>query len=127
MPKLPDPSEFETILARMNREGQFTASVLASDDGLPVASAPAPSPYDADTVAAMVALVKGFIKDTQTQLGMAEVDEVSIVVGDRSRLVCRYFNLGDRPFVLATITPPGQSYRRLTTRAIREIDEAWSE
>ncbi len=127
MPTKPGPSEFETILARLNREGQFTASVLASDDGLPVASAPAPSPYDADTVAAMVALVKGFVKDTQTQLGLAEVDEVSIVVGDRSRLICRYFSLGDRPFVLATIAPPGQSYRRLTSRAIRDIHQAWEE
>lgn len=127
MPRHQGQSEFETILTRMNTEGQFTASVLASDDGLPVASAPAPSPYDADTVAAMVSLVKGFVKDTQTQLGMAEVDEVSIVVGDRSRLICRYFNLGDRPFVLATIAPPGQSYRRLTSRAIREIDAAWEE
>ncbi len=120
-------STFEEILTRLNTEGQFTASVLASDDGLPVAAAPAPSPYDADTVAAMVTLVKGFVKDTQTQLGLAEVDEVSIVVGDRSRLICRYFDAAGKPFVLATVTPPGQSYRRLTTKAIREITGAWQE
>lgn len=116
---------FEEILSRMNNEGQFTATVLASDDGLPVAAVPTPSPYSADTMAAMVTLVKGFIQDTQSQLGLAEVDEVSIVVGDRSRLICRYFTAGDRPLVLAIIAPPGRTYRRLTTRAIHEIDQAW--
>ncbi len=125
-----DPSEgsvFENILARMNEAGHFTTSVLASEDGLPVAAAPSPSPYDVDTLAAMVTLVKDFIQQTQTRLGLTEVDEVSIVVGDRSRLICRYFIAEGRPFVLALIAPPHLSYRRLTSQAIRELREAWSQ
>lgn len=118
---------FDQILAQMNVDGQFSASVLASQDGLAIAAAPTPSPYDADTVAAMVALVKDFILQTQTRLGMAEVDEVSMVVNDRSRLVCRYFTADDaQPFVLAVITPPNATYRRVTTRAVREIQAAWA-
>lgn len=121
-----EPSIFEEILCRMNQDGKFTASVLASEDGLPVAADPTPSPYDANTVAAMVTLVRGFIQDTQQQLGLADVDEVSMVVSDRSRLVCRYFNLDDKRFVLTIVTAPNQTYRRLTTRAVREIRNAWS-
>jgi predicted regulator of Ras-like GTPase activity (Roadblock/LC7/MglB family) len=121
-----ETSGFEEILHRMNKDGFFIASVLASEDGLPVASAPTPSPYDADTVAAMVTLVKDFIKQTQTRLGLAEVDEVSMVVGDRSRLVCRYFGVGAQSFVLAVLAPPNQSYRRLTARAVREFQEILS-
>lgn len=119
-------SAFEEILTRLNREGHFTASVLASEDGLPIAVAPSPSPYDGDTVAAMVALVKDFVQQTQTRLGLAEVDEVSIVVADRSRLVCRYFKMEGRPLVLALVAPPHLSYRRLTNRATREIIAAWT-
>jgi predicted regulator of Ras-like GTPase activity (Roadblock/LC7/MglB family) len=115
------PSPFEEILMRLNEEGGFTASVLASDDGLPVAVAPACPPYDADTIAAMVTLVKSFVRETQTRLGLAEVDEMSLVVGDRSRLVCRYFSALNKSFVLTTLTSPGTSYRRLTTKAIRQI------
>jgi len=123
-----EQSSFEQILTQMNTEGRFNASVLASQDGLAVASAPTPSPYDADTVAAMVAMVKDFILQTQTRLGMAEVDEVSMVVGDRSRLVCRYFTAaGEQPFVLAVLTPPNATYRRVTTRAVREIQAAWAD
>jgi predicted regulator of Ras-like GTPase activity (Roadblock/LC7/MglB family) len=120
-----EQSSFEQILTQMNADGHFSASVLASQDGLAIASAPTPSPYDADTVAAMVAMVKDFILQTQTRLGMAEVDEVSMVVGDRSRLVCRYFAAGEQPFVLAVLTPPNATYRRLTTRAIHEIQNLW--
>jgi hypothetical protein len=53
------------------------------------------------------------------------VDEVSTVVGDRSRLIYRYFDAGTQPFVLAVLTPPNQSYRRLTTRAIHDLQLAW--
>ncbi|MCI0474742.1 MAG: roadblock/LC7 domain-containing protein [Anaerolineales bacterium] len=119
------PLEFGEILQRMNKEGFFVASVLASEDGLPIASAPTPSPYDADTIAAMVALVKDFIKQTQTRLGLAEVDEVSIFVNDRSRLICRYFDAGAQPFVLTILAPPNQSYRRVASRAVHHIQTAW--
>ncbi len=118
-------SIFETILHEMNTEGAFTASVLASEDGLPIASAPTPSPYDAEAIAAMVALVKDFIIQAQTRIGLAEVDEVSIVVNDRSRLVCRYFQVGTQSFVLTVLAPPQQSYRRLMTRAVRQIKSEW--
>lgn len=120
-----EQSAFEQVLQRMNKEGFFVASVLASEDGLPIASAPTTSPYDADTIAAMVALVKDFITQTQTRLRLAEVDEVSIVVNDRSRLVCRYFSAAEQAFVLAVIAPPNQRYRRLTSRAVRDIQAAW--
>lgn len=119
------PSVFEEILARMNREGDFTTSVLASDDGLPVAAAPAPAAYDPDTIAAMVTLVKSFIEQTQQRLGLEQVDEVSIVVSDRSRLVCRYFKIGNLSFILTIVAPPNATHRRLSTRAIRELQQAW--
>lgn len=120
-----EASPFEKILLAMNERGKFTAAVLASEDGLPVASAPVAAPYDAETVAAMVTLVKDFILQTQTRLGLGEVDEVSIVISDRSRLVCRYFALDGRAFVLAVILPPQQTYRRLTTQAIHDIKKVW--
>ncbi len=122
----PELSEFEQVLKKMNKAGSFTASILASQDGLPVAAAPHPSPYDADTVAAMVTLVKDFVQQTQVKLALPEVDEVSIRVGDRSRLVCRYFGAAGQFFVLAVLAPPDLSYRRLTTQAIQELRAAWA-
>lgn len=118
---------FEEILLRLKDTGNFPVAVLAGEDGLPIAVAPSPSSYDADTMAAMVTSVKDFLQETQVRLGLAEIDEISIVVGDRKRLICRYFNAAGRLFVLALVAPPDQSYRRLMNRAAREIAQAWAE
>lgn len=118
-------SEFGKILARMNREGSFSTSVLASEDGLPVAVAPTMSTHNAETMAAMVTMVKDFVEQACERLGLSQLDEVSVVVDDRSRLICRYFKAADHAFVLAIVAPPNVSYRHLTTSAIRELREAW--
>jgi predicted regulator of Ras-like GTPase activity (Roadblock/LC7/MglB family) len=114
---------FEETLERINTEGGFEASILASSDGLPIATAP--SGYDTDTTAAMVALLRTVARETQDQVGMAQLDEVSALAGDRIRLVCRYFRADDEDFILAVVVPPRRCYRRLTNRAIKEITEAW--
>ncbi len=118
-------SVFDKILEQMNAEGEFTSSVLVSEDGWPVAEAPAASAYDGKTVAAMMALGREFVIQTRDHLRLDEVDEVSIVVNDRSRVVCRYFTAKGKPFVLVIMAPPGQSYRRFSTRAIQAIMAAW--
>jgi predicted regulator of Ras-like GTPase activity (Roadblock/LC7/MglB family) len=119
-------SAFEQILAGINKEGKFTASVLTSEDGLTIAAVPHDSQYDSDTVAAMVSQVREFIHQTQSRLGLGDIDEVSMVITDRSRLVCRYFEASGQRFILTVIAPPDTTYRRLSGRAVREIREAWA-
>ncbi|NIN65582.1 MAG: hypothetical protein GTO63_12970 [Anaerolineae bacterium] len=111
------------ILRAMNEEGHFKASVLVSADGLPVAVVA--SPFDNDTIAAMVALVKNTIQQAREQIGLDEIDEVSIVQGDKMRLICRYLVAGDEELILAVIAPPYQTYRRLTNRALKQIKQVW--
>jgi predicted regulator of Ras-like GTPase activity (Roadblock/LC7/MglB family) len=120
---LTDQAYLGQILGEMNEEGHFKASVLTSADGLPLSSVS--SPFDSETIAATVALVKNTIQQAREQIGLDEVDEVSIVQGDKMRLVCRYFVAGDEQLVLAVIAPPYQTYRRLTNRAIARIKRFW--
>ncbi len=114
-------SVFDEILAGMNEEGKFTLSVLVSEHGWPIAEAPTPSSHDATTVAAMVSLIRDFVQQTQEHLKLADVDEVSIVIHDRSRLICRYFDAAGKRLILAVIAPPDQTYRRLTSRTIHRV------
>lgn len=118
-------SVYDKILGQMNGEGAFTASVLVSEDGWPVAEAPVSSSLDGKAVAGMMALGREFVQQTRQHLGLGNVDEVSIVIDDRSRLVCRYFTINNKPFVLVVMAQPGQTYRRLTSKAIQEIITAW--
>ena len=119
-------SVYDKILTHMNREGAFSVSVLVSEEGWPVAQAPSSSVVDGKAVAAMMALGREFVGQTRQHLGLGTVDEVSIVIDDRSRLVCRYFTINNRPFVLVVMAQPGQTYRRLTTKAIQEIIVTWN-
>ena len=115
---------FGETLERINREGNFEASVLASHDGLPIATAP--SDYDTDITAAMVALLRSVAQQTQDHVGMAPLDEISVRASDHVRLVCRSFRVGGEDFILAVVVPPKQRYyRQLTNRAIRELKLTW--
>lgn len=114
-----EPTSLQEILYEMNEAGRFQVSVLTSTEGLPIATVPAS--YESDLTAAMVALIQRVSNDAQSQLGMAEVDEVTIRDRDRFRLVCRYLVVGRERLILAAIVPAGYPYRRATNRAVRQI------
>jgi len=115
---------FEKILQEMNRAGDFKAAVLSTTEGLSLASAPAG--YEDEMTAAMVALLNKVAGRARRQLNLAQVDELSLVGDDRTRLACRYFSVVGQDLVLAVLIPPDRCYRRLTNRAIREIRRTWT-
>jgi predicted regulator of Ras-like GTPase activity (Roadblock/LC7/MglB family) len=117
-------AHFEQMLRTMNQKGRFQSAVLATMNGLPIATVP--SSFDAETTTAMVSLVRALINRVYHQLHLAKVDEVSLIGGDGKRLVCRYFTHDGEDFLLAVVAPPDQSYRRVTTQAIRAIKAALS-
>ncbi|MBN1658626.1 MAG: hypothetical protein JXA93_09510 [Anaerolineae bacterium] len=115
------PLSFADIVQGMYGTGDFRAVVLASADGLPIATAPAD--YESDLPSAMVALIRGVSHDVQSQLGMADLDEVTIYDQAQQRLVSRYLTVGSESLILATIVSPGRPYRRATNRALRQIEK----
>lgn len=124
VPSLTEEASLAEILGVMNEAGHFKASVLVSTEGLPLSSVS--SPFDTESIAAMVAMVENTIQQAREQIGLDELDEVSLVQGDKMRLICRYFVAGDEALILAVIAPPYQAYRRLTNRAIKQIKGGWS-
>ncbi len=116
-------STLTQVLKDMNAKGSFTASVLATAGGLTVAVAP--PDFEAQTVAAMVALVGETVDRAQARIGMGRVDELSALDGRGTRLVCRYFDVAGEPLILATVIPVGREYRRFTDEAIRQLIDAW--
>jgi predicted regulator of Ras-like GTPase activity (Roadblock/LC7/MglB family) len=114
---------FEKILQEMNRAGDFKAALLSTTEGLSLASAPAG--YEDEMAAATVALLNKVARQALQQLSLAQVDELSLVGDDRTRLTCRYFSVAGQNLVLTVLTPPDCYYRRLTNRAIIEIRQCW--
>jgi predicted regulator of Ras-like GTPase activity (Roadblock/LC7/MglB family) len=98
--------------------------ILASQDGLLIATEPAD--YDSEVTAATVALLRKVSSEARGQLRMAALDEVTIRSSDRVRLACRYLTVGEQGLILAALVPPDRYYRRVTNRAIRQIEQLLS-
>jgi predicted regulator of Ras-like GTPase activity (Roadblock/LC7/MglB family) len=114
---------FEDVLQRMSRLSDFQAAVLANSEGLPIATA---SPgQDPNATAAMVALLQRVSKEARGQLGLGEIDEVTILDRERVRLVCRHLALDGEELILAVTVAPHRRHRRATNWAIRALEGAW--
>ena len=123
-PRSGQPATLKDIMRSMYEAGQFEAAILASLDGLPIATEP--PDLDPQVAAATVAMLKKVGSDTQEQLGMAELDEATIRSRDGARLVCRCLTAGGQEMILIAIVSPGGYYRRVTGRAIRQIAQLLS-
>lgn len=114
-------NRFQQVLMEMNRSGGFERSVLATDEGLPIANAPQLPNGEVDT--AMVALLGQVSMQIRGELELAPVDEVTIRANDRVHWVCRTVDLGRDYIILGVLVPPETPYRRETNRAITRIQE----
>jgi len=81
--------------------------------------------YEDAMVAALVTLLNEAAKKIRQKLCLAQMDEISIVGNDRTRLVCRYFSVDGHDFLLTVLAPPDQAYRRVTNQTIKEIKRIW--
>jgi predicted regulator of Ras-like GTPase activity (Roadblock/LC7/MglB family) len=117
-PEKPEVS-LADILNEMHAEGNFQLSVLATQDGLPVTTAP--KKHNSELAAALVALIQKVSVQAKDQLYMGMIDEMTIRDENKNRLVCRQVALKNETLILAAIVPPDHCYRRVTNRAIRRI------
>ena len=115
------PITFIDILSEMNQEGDFQRSVLATEEGLPIAAAP--DQGDHDSAGALLSMLRRVSEEIQEQLEITGIDEVTIRDRERSRLVCRAIDSGSETLILAAFVPPGRYYRRATNRAIKRIQQ----
>jgi predicted regulator of Ras-like GTPase activity (Roadblock/LC7/MglB family) len=114
------------ILVEMNQEGNFLASVVTDQNGLPIVFA-AQDGFDTDWQSAIMAMVKKVITQNEKRLGISNAEEISIVDSDGRLLVCRAFSARDYDLILAVlIANRQQTYRRITTRATNQISRVWS-
>jgi len=111
-------ADIENILTDLIQEGSFIYAVVASNDGLLIATA-------GEANVAMVAAVAATMKDLAER---AHQHLTEIATRDRAgnHIVSRYFSV-DKDLLLLTVkVPPGRTYRRLTSRAIRKIKQVWA-
>ncbi len=118
-------TQLASVLAEMNKDGNFPIAVITDMEGFPIAWA-ASSDQDPNLQSAVVALIQKTAAQVRDQLGMAQTDEISVYDKQGQRLVCRPFEANEHNLILAIlISDKNQTYRRLTNTAIRAIQRAW--
>lgn len=113
------PLTFVEILNDMNQEGGFSRSVLATSEGLPIASTP--GTLDSELASAMVAMLQQAASETGNQFQLPPIDELTIRTDNKLRLICRTIKIDSELMILGVIVPPDQLYRRVTNKAINRI------
>lgn len=119
-------TELMNVLQHLNREGNFSTSILTDSQGLSIASAHAQG-LDPEKQAAIVAVVQKSANQAGRQLGMPITSEISLHTTDGQRLISRAFQAGKYELILSITVPAHQkTYRRLTNRAIADIRRIWA-
>ncbi|MFP4344277.1 MAG: roadblock/LC7 domain-containing protein [Anaerolineales bacterium] len=116
-----EANSLQMILQELQNVGGFKAVVLTSTEGLPLAGVSGTS--DKDIAAAMAVMVQRVTREAREELGLAPLDEVMLRDAEETRLISRYFTVGEDSFILAALVPKGQPYRHLTNQTIRYVRE----
>jgi len=111
-------ANIEQILETLISDGGFLCAVVAAKDGLPLAMV---GQADTELMAAIAASMRTLAERAHPTL-------TEIVTRDArgELIVIRYFAVGQDPLLLSIKVPAKRTYRRLTSRAIRQIKQIWT-
>lgn len=110
-------ASIEQILNNLVAQGGFSCAMIASRDGLLLATA---GQAETELIAAVAAAMKDLAE--RSHRGLTEIttrDDLG------NRIVSRYFKVGDDLLLLAIKMSAQCAYRQLTTQAIRQIKQVW--
>jgi predicted regulator of Ras-like GTPase activity (Roadblock/LC7/MglB family) len=111
-------ASIEDILTALINNGSFDCAVVSSGDGLPVAMV-------GQGNAPMLAAIASTIKDLAERAHQG-ITEISSRDKRGNQVVSRYFSIDKDPLLLTVKMPARHTYRRLTSKAIREIRQVWA-
>jgi hypothetical protein len=111
----------QTVLRELADNEAISLAVLANGDGFVIEAVPE------NELASVAAAIGASLHQLADRLPEKRpVDEVSILLDDRQRLVCRALPGERADMLLSVVVRSGRAYRRLTNRAMREISAAWA-
>lgn len=93
----------EEALVSMCRRGDFTGSVLADNNGLPLAIYN--SPVETDALAAFTSILGRSLEETRRLFDQSDANNISIDINYIDKVVLRKFLVNDEPFFLMIISP----------------------
>lgn len=93
----------EDALVSMCNRGEFSGSVLADNNGLPLAIYN--SPVDEDVLAAFTSVLGKSLTETGRLLNQPNANNISMDINYIDKVVLRKFHVKDKPYFLMIISP----------------------
>ncbi len=118
-------SELEAILQRSLDEHRFLAAVIATPEGLPLSTALKGQLSTTEILAAVAPVIQRAAHRSSAYFGLQEPDEAVIQAG-RQKIVCRFFEVNQKPLILIAVVPKSDPYRRTMNRMVRDIRQLLS-
>ena len=109
----------EDALVSMCRRGDFTGTVLADNNGLPLAIYN--SPVDADALAALTSILGKSLDETGRLFEQPDANNISIDLNYIDKVVLRKFLVNDEPYFLMVISPQEVDVRAELELSINHI------
>lgn len=113
----------EEELLNLCQQGKFEAILLFSAEGIPMAGVDFSNQFNADGLAALSVVLNQSVELIEEFQENSRVDEVSLRVSSKHRIVSRPFTVDDVKMILVAIVPHRLPYRRITTTAIHRIQQ----
>jgi predicted regulator of Ras-like GTPase activity (Roadblock/LC7/MglB family) len=105
----PDYHELPKILETMNKEGSYSASVLARGNGLLVSSATSPK-TNQDVVAAMCGMIAEVAERVRKELLLGEIRDISLRCQNGKAVFKRVGARGDEVLIIGALMPKNVRY-----------------
>jgi hypothetical protein len=109
----------EEALISMCRRGDFTGSVLADNNGLPLAIYN--SPVEADALAAFTSILGRSLEETGRLFDQPDANNISIDINYIDKVVLRKFPVNDEPYFVMVISPQEVDVRAELELSINHI------
>ena len=109
----------EEALVSMCRRGDFTGSVLADNNGLPLAFYN--SPVEADALAAFTSILGRSLEETGRLFDQSDANNISIDINYIDKVVLRKFLVNDDPYFVMVISPQEVDVRAELELSINHI------
>ena len=111
----------EEELLDLCQQGNFEAFLLFSAEGIPMAGIDFSDQFNIDGLGALSVVLNQSIELTEEFQENASVDEISLRISSKHRIVSRPFMADGIKMILLAIVPNRQPYRRITTAAIHRV------
>ena len=112
-------SRITSLLAAANREGGFPGSIVCTTEGLLIAAS---GGLETEHLAAVTSLFDDICGRAARDLGLRDLDELTIRAPIRGRYVVRPLAFGGRHRAFVVIrVPPSRPWRRVTNALVARI------